>query len=110
VLIMAGVTAMARGTAGAAEEAGDYAFPGRIVGPELAAAGITIISNEIPFVADCVPDTTLYDSILYSRPEDFRALQVSAVDAVGLTDNHLRWATPEELIGVLKSVYAASRW
>lgn len=89
VLVMTGVTAMARGTAAAIEEAGDYAFPARIVGPELAAADITIISNQIPFVADCIPNTTLNNLILCSKPEYFSAFQVSGVDAVGLTGNHL---------------------
>lgn len=89
VLVMTGVTAMARGTAAAIEEAGDYAFPARIVGPELAAADITIVSNEIPFITDCVPDNTLNNLILCSKPEYFSALQVSGVDAVGLTGNHL---------------------
>ena len=89
VLIMTGVTAMARNTAAAIEVAGDYAFPARIVGPKLASADITIVSNEIPFVADCVPDNTLNNLTLCSKPEYFSALQVSGVDAVGLTGNHL---------------------
>ena len=38
VLVMTGVTAMARGTAAAIERSGDYAFPARLIGPELAAA------------------------------------------------------------------------
>jgi len=89
VLVMTGVTAMARGTAAAIEQAEDYAFPARIVGPELAAADITIISNEIPFVAGCQVNNTLNNIILCSRPEYFAALQLSGVDAVGLTGNHL---------------------
>jgi poly-gamma-glutamate synthesis protein (capsule biosynthesis protein) len=88
VLIMTGVTAMARGTAAAIERAGDYAFPARLVGPELAAADITIISNEIPFVAGCVPNNTLNNLILCSKPEYFASLEASGVDAVGLSGNH----------------------
>jgi len=89
VLVMTGVTAIARGTAAVIEEAGDYAFPARIIGPELAAADITIISNEIPFVEGCAVNNTLNNIILCSRPEYFAALELSGVDAVGLTGNHL---------------------
>ncbi len=88
VLVMTGVTAMARGTAAAIEAAGDYAFPARLIGPELAAADLTVISNEVPFVEGCVPDNTLNNLILCSKPEYFAALELSGVDAVGLTGNH----------------------
>lgn len=88
VLVMTGVTAMARGTAAAIEAAGDYAFPARIIGPELAAADITVISNEVPFVEGCVVNNTLNNLILCSKPEYFAALELSGVDVVGLTGNH----------------------
>ena len=89
VVAMTGVTAMARNTAVAIEKAGDYAFPARLVGPGLATADITTISNEIPFVEGCVPDNTLNNLILCSKPEYFAALDLSGVDAVGLTGNHM---------------------
>jgi len=89
VVAMTGVTAMARNTAVAIEKAGDYAFPARLVGPGLATADITIISNEIPFVEGCVADNTLNNLILCSKPEYFAALELSGVDAVGLTGNHM---------------------
>jgi poly-gamma-glutamate synthesis protein (capsule biosynthesis protein) len=54
----------------------------------LAAADITIISNEIPFVAGCVPNNTLNNLILCSKPEYFASLEASGVDAVGLSGNH----------------------
>jgi poly-gamma-glutamate synthesis protein (capsule biosynthesis protein) len=88
VLVMTGVTAMARGTAAAIEAADDYAFPARLVGPELAAADLTIISNEIPFVAGCVVNNTRNNLILCSKPEYFASLELSGVDAVGLSGNH----------------------
>jgi hypothetical protein len=88
VLIMTGVTAMARGTAAAIERAGDYAFPARVIGPELAAADLTDISNEIPFMDGCVPDNSLNNLILCSKPEYFATLEASGVDLVGLTGNH----------------------
>jgi poly-gamma-glutamate synthesis protein (capsule biosynthesis protein) len=88
VLVMTGVTAMARGTAAAIERAGDYAFPARLIGPELAAADITIVSNEIPFVEGCAVNNTRNNLILCSKPEYFAALELSGVDAVGLSGNH----------------------
>ena len=47
VLVMTGVTAMARNSAVAIDRSGDNGFLARQVGPELAAADITTTSNEI---------------------------------------------------------------
>lgn len=88
VLVMTGVTAMARNSAVAIERSGDDGFLARQVGPELAAADITVISNEIPFVEDCVADNTLNNLILCSKPEYYLNLELSGADAVGLTGNH----------------------
>lgn len=88
VLVMTGVTAMARNSAVAIERSGDYGFLARQVGPELAAADITIASNEIPFIRGCVADNTLNNLLLCSKPEYFLNLELSGVDAVGLTGNH----------------------
>ena len=89
VLVMTGVTAMARLSAVAIERAHDYGFLARQVGPELAAADLTIFSNEIPFVTDCAADGTLNNLLLCSKPEYFLNLELSGVDAVGLTGNHM---------------------
>ena len=89
VLVMTGVTAMARKSAVAIERSGDYGFLARQVGPELAAADITIISNEIPFVEGCKVNNTLNNMILCSKPEYFVNLELSGVDAIGLTGNHM---------------------
>ncbi len=88
VLVMTGVTAIARNSAAAIEQSGDYGFLARLVGPELAAADLTIISNEIPFVPGCVPDNTLNNLLLCSKPEYWLNLELSGVDAVGLSGNH----------------------
>ncbi len=88
-LIMTGVTAMARHSAVAIENSGDDGFLARQVGPELAAADLTIISNEIPFVKDCTVNDTRNNIILCSKPEYFLNLELSGVDAVGLTGNHM---------------------
>ena len=89
VLVMTGVTAMARNSAVAIEKSGDWGFLARQVGPELAAADITIISNEIPFVPNCVANNTLNNLLLCSKPEYWENLELSGVDAIGLTGNHM---------------------
>jgi hypothetical protein len=89
VLVMTGVTAMSRTTAWKMEQYGDNAYPARVVGPELATADITHISNEVPFVAGCEPNPTLNNVVLCSKPEYMDALHMVGVDIVGLTGNHL---------------------
>ena len=89
VLVMTGVTAMARNSAVAIDRSGDDGFLARQVGPELAAADLTIISNEIPFAPDCVADNTLNNLLLCSRPGYFLNLELAGVDAIGLTGNHM---------------------
>ncbi len=89
VLVMTGVTAMARNSAVAIDRSGDPGFLARQVGPELAAADITIISNEIPFMPDCVANNTLNNLLLCSKPAYWENLSLSGVDAIGLTGNHM---------------------
>ena len=89
VLVMTGVTAIARNSAVAIDKSGDPGFLARRVGPELAAADMTIISNEISFAPDCVADNTLNNLLLCSKPEYWENLSLSGVDAIGLTGNHM---------------------
>ncbi len=89
VLVMTGVTAMARHSAVAIDRSGDMGFLARRVGPELAAADITTISNEIPFVAGCVANPSANNLVFCSKPEYWENLALSGVDAVGLSGNHL---------------------
>ena len=51
-LIITGVTAMTRKTAWSMERNG-YDYPARVIGPELRAADITHVSNEVPFIKVC---------------------------------------------------------
>ena len=88
VLVMTGVTAMARNSAVAIDRSGDPGFLARVVGPELAAADLTIISNEIPFLPDCVANNTLNNLILCSHTDYWENLALSGVDAIGLSGNH----------------------
>ena len=88
VVAMTGVTAMARMTALRMEEKGvDY--PAAVVGPALARADITHISNEIPFTPDCQVNASENNLTLCSSPDYLQALRAVGVDIVGLTGNHL---------------------
>lgn len=107
VLVMTGVTAMARTTAYRMEQQG-YGYPAEVIGPELSAADLTHISNEVPFVPDCQADPTENNIVLCSRPEYLTALRDVGVDLVGLTGNHLNDFGYEAALWSLQ-FYAAER-
>jgi poly-gamma-glutamate synthesis protein (capsule biosynthesis protein) len=79
---------MSRMTALRMEQQG-YDYPARVIGPELASADLTHISNEVPFVKDCQVNASENNITLCSKPEYMEALQAVGVDLVGLTGNHL---------------------
>jgi poly-gamma-glutamate synthesis protein (capsule biosynthesis protein) len=87
VVAMTGVTAMVRLTAAEMDNRGN-AWPAEVVGPELAAADITAISNEVPFVPDCETNTDEENLVFCSKPEYMETLRASGADIVGLTGNH----------------------
>lgn len=87
VVAMTGVTAMVRLTAAEMDKRG-YGWPAEVVGPELATADITTISNEVPFVPGCQTDTRMDNLTFCSKPEYMEALTASGVDIIGLTGNH----------------------
>jgi poly-gamma-glutamate synthesis protein (capsule biosynthesis protein) len=87
VVAMTGVTAMVRLTAAEMDERGP-AWPAEVVGPELAAADITAISNEVPFVPDCETNTDEDNLVFCSKPEYMETLRASGADIIGLTGNH----------------------
>ncbi len=89
VLVMTGVTAMARNSAVAIDRSGDPGFLARQVGSELAAADLTTTSNEISIFEGCVADNTLNNVLLCSKPAYWENLALSGVDAIGLTGNHM---------------------
>jgi len=84
---MTGVTAMVRLTAEQMDERG-VDWLAEVVGPELASADITAISNEVPFVPDCETNTSMDNLTFCSKPEYMAALTDSGVDIIGLTGNH----------------------
>ncbi|MBW7883273.1 MAG: CapA family protein [Caldilineaceae bacterium] len=87
VIAMTGVTAMCRMTAQQMDRLGP-AWPAEVVGPELASADITHISNEVPFLEGCETNPDLDNLNFCSKPEYFAALEASGVDIIGLTGNH----------------------
>lgn len=87
VVAMTGVTAMVRLTAEQMDLHGDD-WPAQVVGPELAAADITAISNEVPFVPDCETNTDRDNLVFCSKPGYMATLTASGADIVGLTGNH----------------------
>jgi hypothetical protein len=87
-LMMTGVTAMSRGTAAAMERSG-VLYPAQIISATLAAADITHISNEIPFLDDCVVNNTVNNLVLCSHTSYWETLQAVGADIVGLSGNHV---------------------
>ncbi len=87
-LIMTGVTAMSRVTALRMDQKG-YDYPSRVISDVFAAADITHISNEVPFLDDCIADPTENNLILCSHPNYWAALEALGVDIVGLSGNHV---------------------
>lgn len=87
-LIMTGVTAMSRGTAARMEREG-YTYPAAVISDTLAAADITHISNEVPFLDDCQVNNTVDNLILCSHDDYWAALEAVGTDIVGLSGNHV---------------------
>ena len=87
VIAMTGVTAMVRGTAEKMDEYGPE-WAAEVVGPALASADITHISNEVPFVEDCETNTDPNNLTFCSPLEYMAALEATGVDIIGLTGNH----------------------
>jgi len=87
-LLMTGVTAMARGTAAAMARSG-VLYPAAVISATFAAADITHISNEIPFLDDCVVNNTLNNLTLCSHTDYWATLEAVGTDIVGLSGNHV---------------------
>lgn len=87
VVAMTGVTAMVRLTAREMDKRGAD-WVAKVVGPELAAADITAISNEVPFVEGCETNTRADNLTFCSKPDYLKALTDCGVDIIGLTGNH----------------------
>lgn len=87
-LIMTGVTAMSRVTALRMEQRG-YTYPALIISDTLAAADITHISNEVPFLDNCVVDASVNNLVLCSHTNYWATLEAIGTTIVGLSGNHV---------------------
>ena len=106
VLAMTGVTAMVRQTAWQMDQFGAE-WVAEVVGPELAAADITAISNEVPFVPGCVTNTSADNLTFCSSPDYMAALEAVGADIIGLTGNHQNDYGNEDALKSL-DIYAAA--
>ena len=87
-LIMTGVTAMSRVTALKMDQKG-YDYPAQVISDVFSAADITHISNEVPFLDDCVADPSENNLILCSDTNYWATLAAVGTDIVGLSGNHV---------------------
>ncbi len=87
-LIMTGVTAISRGTAAAIERT-SLTYPAAVISDTLSAADITHVSNEAPFLDDCVANNTLNNLKLCSHNDYSATLYAIGTDIVGLSGNHV---------------------
>lgn len=91
-LVMTGVTALSRHIGERMESKG-ITYPAREIGPLLANADITHISNEVSFFNDCpTPGPGRLDMRFCSAPKYIALLDAVGTDIVELTGNHnLDW-------------------
>ena len=87
VIAMTGVTAMVRLTAQQMDLYGPL-WAVEYVSDTLAAADLTIISNEVPFVPGCTTNTAPDNLTFCSPPEYMTAFEAVSADLIGLTGNH----------------------
>jgi len=99
---MTGVTAMVRATAYTMELKG-ITYPAEDIGPILADADITHISNEIPFSPDCPFPSPKMDALVFcSNPSYIDLLKAVGTDIVELTGDHLMDYGPEATLYTLQ--------
>ncbi|MEX0787461.1 MAG: CapA family protein [Anaerolineales bacterium] len=89
IVLMTGVTAITRGVAWRMDDSG-VAFPAEEIGDWLRSADFTHVSQEIAFSPDCPPPDPYQPTLRFcGDPDHFRLLQISGVDLVELTGNHI---------------------
>lgn len=91
-LTMTGVTALSRHI-GERMESNGVTYPAQDIGPLLAQADLTHISNEVSFFADCpTPGPLRADMRFCSHPKYIELLETAGADIIELTGNHnLDW-------------------
>ncbi len=95
VVALTGVTALVRATAFTMEMKG-LTYPAEEVGPLLASADITHISNEVPFDPTCPPPDPGQKGLKFcSDPRYIALLEAVGTDVVELTGDHFNDRGPE---------------
>ncbi len=109
VVVLTGVTALVRATAFTMEMRG-ITYPAEDVGPLLASADITHISNEVPFDPDCPPPNPVQQSLRFcSDPRYLELLRAVGTDVVELTGDHFNDRGPEAMYYTLE-LYREQGW
>ena len=87
-VVVTGVTALVRATAYEMNRSG-VLYPAEDIGPLLASADITHISNEVPFWEDCPPPDPVQRNLIFcSDPSYYALLEEVGTDIVELTGDH----------------------
>ena len=106
VVVVTGVTAMARATAMQMELRG-YDFPARNILPFFADADILHTSNESPFAPDCPEPEWTGEPVFCSQRDYYALLETIGLDIVELTGNHINdWG--REALSYTLDVYDAN--
>ncbi len=109
VVAMTGVTALVRATAYTMEIKG-LTYPAEDIGPLLAGADITHISNEIPFDPQCPPPNPSQVGLKFcSDPRYIALLGAVGTDVVELTGDHFNDRGPEAVFYTVQ-MYRERGW
>jgi poly-gamma-glutamate synthesis protein (capsule biosynthesis protein) len=88
IVVMTGVTALARGTGMRMDRHGPT-YPAEAIWSWLTEPDITHISSEVSFAQDCPPPTDYTTTVFCSNPSYIELLEGLDVDIIELTGNHL---------------------
>lgn len=109
VVAITGVTALVRATAFTMEMRG-ITYPAEDVGPLLASADITHISNEVPFDPNCPPPNPVQEGLRFcSDPRYIELLRAVGTDVVELTGDHFNDRGPQAMYYTLE-LYRKQGW
>ena len=109
VVAMTGVTALVRATAYTMEMKG-LTYPAEDIGPLLAAADITHISNEVPFDPTCPPPNPVQQGLKFcSDPRYIALLEAVGTDVVELTGDHFNDRGPDAVFYTVQ-MYRERGW
>jgi hypothetical protein len=108
-VVMTGVTALVRATAGKMETEG-LTYPARDIREWLRSADITHVSNEIAFIEGCPPPDPFTNSLMFcSDPKYIALLEDVGADVIEMTGNHMNdWYDRGPFLSL--ALYQARGW